>query len=97
MASANEQRFIDYVMLRLDVDPYARQSWLTEEGATLADVSVATARAYIKKMITGPLCYANIRGDSNWRSRDHVVARKDRVDWEYSRHLRTDIAWVRDR
>ena len=49
MPTAKEQHFIDYVMLRLDVDPYARRSVLTEAGAAHADAAVSTARGYLQK------------------------------------------------
>lgn len=95
MPTAKEQRFIDYVMLRLDVDPYARRSVLTEAGAAHADVSVSTARGYLQKMLTGPLTLAYIRGSDDRRNADRIMARRDRVDVES--HGQFEVAYVRNR
>lgn len=54
MPSAKEQHFIDYVMLRLDMDPYDRERRLTAAEAAHANVAYATARGYTEKMLVGP-------------------------------------------
>ena len=100
MPTAKEQRFIDYVMLRLDVDAYGRQGHLTAAGAAHADVSVATARGYLRKMLTGPLCYASMLGPDgtpHTNYGDHIVARKDRVEYAEFGRSRTLAPVVRIR
>ena len=101
MPTAKEQRFIDYVLLRLDVDPYVRELLLTAAGADHADVSYSAARGYLKKMLAGPLLiYANLRrpdGSPYSNSDDYIVAREDRVDYEEVGRSRTLVPVVRDR
>ena len=96
MPTKKEQRFIDYVLAQLDDvrgRPYGRKGHLTEAGAVHADVSIPTARNYLKKMLVGPLTVANIRGTSQNFYSDPLVARRDRVDWE--QHGQVLLAYVR--
>ena len=98
MPTAKEQRFIDYVLARLDEPDgrlYGRKAHLTESGASHADVSIPTARNYMKKMLVGPLTVAQVRGSSQSVYSDPLVARRDRVDWE--KHGQFTLAYVRDR